>query len=204
CALVDLLGALDGDLARFLIDEFAVRQLLLDDVDLRDVLEAAGPLPRSDADDAAYDLGNALQHHHGASDRNDGLEGVDRWTIGRDVGMLGDTPGVACVVVSGIDQRGDARNEEHQIEHEVEPGLRTGSHGAVEEVAADVRVLRQRIGAGQHEQRAVQHLLRVEDPCRLRVQKIPLEDLNTDYGHQSDNQPGCQFADPGADAVDGI
>src|SRR4029453_8731553 len=103
CALVDLLGALDGALARFLIDEFALPQMPLHDADLRDVLEAAGPLPRSDADDAAYDLGNALQHHHGAGDRNDGLEGVDRRAIGRDVGMLGDPPGVACVVVSGID-----------------------------------------------------------------------------------------------------
>ena len=32
--LVDLVGALDRELARFLVDVFAVRELLLDDVDL--------------------------------------------------------------------------------------------------------------------------------------------------------------------------
>ena len=45
--LVDLVGALDRDLARFLVDIFAVRQLLFDDVDLGDVLAAGSATRRS-------------------------------------------------------------------------------------------------------------------------------------------------------------
>ena len=45
--LVDLLCPLDGDLARLFVDMFTVRELFLDDVDLRDVLAAARAIRRS-------------------------------------------------------------------------------------------------------------------------------------------------------------
>ena len=73
--------------------------------------------------------------------------------------MLGDAPGVRGVVAAGIDQRGDAGQEEDDVEHEIERGLGARPHRAVEEVAADMGVLRQRVGAAQHEQRAVQHVV---------------------------------------------
>ena len=50
--LVDFLGAFDGDLARLLVDIFAVRELLLDDVDFGDVMQAARPYAGLQADDA--------------------------------------------------------------------------------------------------------------------------------------------------------
>jgi hypothetical protein len=51
---VDLLRALDRDLARFLVDIFAVRELLLDNVDFRHVLEPARPCSGLEADDTAH------------------------------------------------------------------------------------------------------------------------------------------------------
>src|SRR6516225_875332 len=62
-------------------------------------------------------------------------------------------------------------------------------------------VLRQCVGAGQHEQRAVKHIIEVEYPCRGRIQDIALEDLPADDGHQRDDQPGRGLSDPGADAI---
>ena len=94
--------------------------------------------------------------------------------------MLGDAPGVGGEVVAGVDQRGDAGNEEDDVEHEIERGLRARPHRAVEEVAAHMGVLRQRVGAAQHEQRAVQHVVEIEDPGRRRVQDVALEDLDAD------------------------
>src|SRR5438132_561981 len=76
-------------------------------------------------------------------------------------------------------------------------------HRAVEEVAAHVRVLRERIGAGHHEERAVQHVVEVEDPCRGRVEDVALEDLDAHREHQDHDQPGDGLADPGADVVRG-
>ena len=52
-----------------------------------------GHSPVLQADDAAHDLGDALQHHERAGDRNDGLEMIDRRAVRRDVGMLVDAPG---------------------------------------------------------------------------------------------------------------
>ena len=65
-------------------------------------------------------------------------------------------------------------------------------------------ILRQRIGAGQHEQRAVKHVIEVEYPRRGRIQYVTLEDLDTDDGHQRDDQPSRSLADPSADAVNGV
>ena len=57
--LLDLMGARDRPLARFLVDVLAGGKLLFDDVDLGHVLEPVGPHPGLDADDAAHDLGDA-------------------------------------------------------------------------------------------------------------------------------------------------
>ena len=94
--------------------------------------------------------------------------------------MLGDPPGIRRVVSTRVDQRGDAGNEEHDVEDEVERGLRARPHRAVEKIAADMGVLRQRVGAAQHEQRAVQHVVEIEDPGGRRVQDVALEDFDAD------------------------
>src|SRR5712691_10496741 len=70
--LVDLMGAFDRALARFLVHERAAGELLLDDVDLLHVLQAIGPLPGLQAHDAAHDLGQSLDQHQNARDRDDG------------------------------------------------------------------------------------------------------------------------------------
>ena len=163
-----------------------------------------GQAPVLQADDAAHHLGKALQQHQGAGDRDDGLEMVDRRAVGGDVGMLADAPRIAGIFPAGIEQGADAGEEEDEVEHQVEQRLGARPHRAVEEVAAHMGVLRQRIGAAQHEQRAVEHVVEVEDPGRRRVEQVALEDLQADHRHQGDDQPGGGLADPGADAVDGV
>src|SRR2546423_15643087 len=59
---IDLLGALDHVAARFLVDIGAAGKLLLDDVHLLGVLQPRWPGAAAQADDAAHDLGQALQH----------------------------------------------------------------------------------------------------------------------------------------------
>src|SRR3979490_2285152 len=76
---VDLVGAFDRTLARFLVHERAAGELLLNHVDLLDVLQAIGLLPGLQAHDAADDLGQPLDQHQNSGDRNDGLE----WINGR-------------------------------------------------------------------------------------------------------------------------
>src|SRR4029077_9990229 len=75
--LVDIVGALDRALARFLVHQRAAGELLLDHVDLLDVLEAIGPCPGLQAHDAADDLGESLDQHQNSGDRDDGLEWID-------------------------------------------------------------------------------------------------------------------------------
>ena len=204
CRLVDVLHIGDGELARFVIDVLAVGKLLLDHVDLGHVLQPRRPDAGLEAGDAAHDLGDALQEDQGAGDRDHGLEMVDRRAVGGDVGMLGDAPGVAGIVDAGIDQGGDAGKEEDEVEHQVERRLGARAHRAVEEVAAHMGVLRQRVGAAQHEQRAVQHVVEVEDPRRRRVHDVALEDFEADDAHQQDDEPRRGLADPRADAVDRV
>src|SRR6476469_4351774 len=54
--LVDLVGALDRALARFLVHQRAAGELLLDYVDLLGVLQPVWPYAGLQADDAAHDL----------------------------------------------------------------------------------------------------------------------------------------------------
>src|SRR5262245_6472543 len=117
------MGALDRDLARLLVDELAMRELLLDDVGLCDILEPAGPLSGLQADDTARHLGDALQHYERAGDRNNRLEVIDRRSFRGHVRMLGDAPGIGGVVVTGVDQCGDPWNEKDDVKRKIEPGL---------------------------------------------------------------------------------
>ena len=83
----------------------------------------------------------------------------------------------------------------------IERGLHARPHRAVKEVATDMGILCQRIGPAEHERRAVQHIIEVEDPCRRHVHDVALEDFEADDGHQHDNQPSRSLADPRADFV---
>ncbi len=108
------------------------------------------------------------------------------------------------IVVTRVDERGDSRYKKDQVQREIEPGLRPRAHRAVEKIAADMRVLCQRVRTGKHEQRAVQHVVEVEDPRRRRVHDVALEHFDADSAHQNDDQPGGSLANPRADAVDGV
>jgi hypothetical protein len=85
-----------------------------------------------------------------------------------------------------------------------EPGLGARLHAAVEKVAARVPVVRQRIGAAQHEQRAVPHVVDVVDPGRWRIQRVALEDLGAHHEHQRDDQLRGGLAHQGAESVGGV
>ena len=137
-----------------------------------------------------------------SGDGDDRLERIDRRAFGHDARMLADAPGDLGEMVAGVEQRRDPGQEEDDVEDEVEGGLRPRPHRAVEEIAAHVGVLRQGVGPGQHEQRAVEHVVGVVDPCRRRVQDVALEDLDAHLGRQHDDEPGRSLAHPGADGVD--
>src|SRR5260221_4296961 len=107
--LVDLVGAFDGALARFIVHQRAAGKLLLDHVDFLGVLEAIGPHARLEADDAAHDLGDALDEDEDPGDRNDGLERKDRRPVARRVGMLVDTPRDGGVAVARVDEGDHSR-----------------------------------------------------------------------------------------------
>ena len=200
--LVDLLGARDRGLARLLVHVLAMRELLLDDVDLRDILQAARPFAGPEADDAAHDLGQSLKHHEGAGYRNDRLEVVDRRALRGHGRMLADPPRERGVVVARIDEGGDAGQEEDDVEDQIEPGLCARPHRAVEKVAAHMGILRQRVGSGEHEQRTVEHVAGVENPRGRHVHDVALEDLDADEHHQADDEPSRSLADPCADCID--
>src|SRR4029077_12535768 len=83
--LVDIVGAFDRALARFLVHERAAGELLLDHVDLLHVLQAIRPLPGPQAHDAADDLRQSLNQNQNARDGNNGLEWINRRPLRRHV-----------------------------------------------------------------------------------------------------------------------
>jgi hypothetical protein len=181
-----------------------VAELGVDDVDLLDVLEARRPLPGAEADQAAHDLGQPLQHDQHARERDHGLEVIDRRPLRGDGGVLGDPPGVGREAASGVDEPEHARQEEQQVEREVERGLAARFHVDVDEVGADVAGLGQGVGPAHHEEGAVQHVVEVEDPRGGGVQDVALEHLDGYHEGQGDDQPGEDLARPVADLVDGV
>ncbi|MNN61134.1 hypothetical protein D3C81_1763580 [compost metagenome] len=62
--------------------------------------------------------------------------------------------------------------------------------------------LGQRVGASQHEQRAVEHVAHVEHPRMGRTQRVAGKNLVADDQCQHDDQPRRRLADEGADPVD--
>src|SRR6185436_18984198 len=113
--LVNFMDACDRPLARCFVDVFAVGKLFLDNVDFCYVMKTLGPLTGPDANDAAHDLGDGLQHDKRPGHRNDELEIVERRAIRGDARMLVDTPGMSREVISGINEGQDAGNEEQNV-----------------------------------------------------------------------------------------
>src|SRR6266545_426157 len=127
---------------------------------------------------------------------------VKRRSLRRDAGVFPDAPGVGRIAVPRVDQPHDSREEKQEIERQIERRLAARLHIYVDEVGAHVRGQSERVGAAHHEERAVEHVVEVEDPGRRRVQDVALEDLDTDDEGQGHDQPGEGFARPVADLVD--
>ena len=100
--------------------------LQLVDVHFFHVLLARGPVALADALHAAHDLHDALQQQREAGQRNDVLEGIQRQRFGRE-GLLADGQRLAGIDPARIGQGHDARQEEHDVEHQVDRGLRAGA-----------------------------------------------------------------------------
>src|SRR5690606_39806629 len=83
--------------------------LELVDVDLFDVFLARRPLAFPQAADATDDLDEALQQQAETGDGDDRLERIDGRSVGRDVGVLVDRPGLGRVVVAGPEHSDHAR-----------------------------------------------------------------------------------------------
>jgi hypothetical protein len=116
--------------------------------------------------------------------------------------VLVDHPRFAGVSVARPAERDDAGNEEQDVQREVERRLQARREEAVQHVAADVAVLRQRIGARHHEQRAVHHDHRVKRPRVRRSERVAREHFPGDEQGQRDDQPGKDLPDHGAHLVD--
>ena len=138
---------------------FAVLGLLEHDlVEFFDVMQALRPLAGLDALDAADDLDDALHHHEYADDRDQRLELIDRRPERAGRGML--------VHHATTAWRSRSRRRRRPACRERRTGCRApdptwpacAAASAVEKVAAHMGVARQRVGAGQHEQRAVEHV----------------------------------------------
>ena len=108
--------------------------------------------------------------------------------------MLVDAPRIAREIVAGVDQGKDARDEEQEIQRQIERGLGARTHVAVEEIAAHMPVLRKRVRPAHHEQRPVQHAVEIENPGRRRVKHVALEHFDRYDEHQHDDQPGADLA----------
>ena len=165
-------------------------------------MQALRPFAGADALDAADDLDDALHHHQHADDRDQRLEMIDRRPERAGRRVLVHHPRQLGVAVAGIDERQHAGEEEQEIEHQVHLGLGARRPGAIEEVAAHVAVARQRIGAGQHEQRAVEHVAGVERPLGRRQEQVAHEHFVAGGEGENEDAPAGGLADPGADLVD--
>src|SRR6185503_21046519 len=105
------------------------------------------PVALLDADDAAHDLDDALRQQDRAGERNDRLEGIDRRPLVGDVRVLVDLPGLPGVEEPGPGKREYAGQEEDDEQDQVDGRLRARAEETVQDVAAHVPVLRQRIRA---------------------------------------------------------
>ena len=180
-SLVDRVRRFDRNAARLLVHELAVRELFPNDIDLLDVLEPCRPGAGAQAPDAANDLGYSLEHYQGPGYRNYRFELVDWRPLGGHGRVLPDAPGFDGVVVPCVDEREDARDEKEEVERQVERRLGSRGEAPVHKVGAHVPTLGQRVGAAHHEERAIKHVVEVENPGRRRVQDVTLEDLHGNH-----------------------
>ena len=169
---------------------------------LLDVVQPLRPLAQADAQDAADDLGDALQEQKHAGDRDQGLERKHRDAGRAEDAHLAEPDRHLGVVPAGIDEGQHRRQEEDDVEHEVHGRLRARLPEAVDHVGAHVAVARQRVGAGHQEQGAVGDVAEVERPGGRRAQHVAHEHLVADAERQHQDQPGERLADPGAERVD--
>ena len=116
--------------------------LQLVDVDLLHVLHARGPLAGLEADDAADDLGDSLHQHDRAGQRQSSLERIHRRAFGGDVRVLAHRQD-SLRSATRPGQGEHAGQEENDVQHEVERGLRARLHASVKHVAAHMAVLGQ-------------------------------------------------------------
>jgi hypothetical protein len=98
---------------------------------------------------------------------------------------------------AGPGQRHDAGQEEQHVQHRSSVAWVRGWKEAVEHVAAHMAVLGQRVGAGHHEQRAVQHDLRVQHPGVRLVQHIAENTSQLISSVSKTMEPGEELAEPG-------
>ncbi len=171
------------------------------DVDFLDVFLAAGPLALLQALDAANDLDDPLQEKQRAGERNHEFERVDRQRVGGER-LLANRGRFGREGPARIRQREDAGDEEDDVQDQIERRLRARTEKAVQHVTAHVAVLRQRVGARQHEQRAVQHDLHVQRPGVRLVQDVARVHLPGDQRGERDDQPGKQVSHEGRQLVD--
>ena len=171
------------------------------DVHFGHVVAARGPFALLQTDDAAHDFNQTLRQQNGTSNRNDGLERVDRRAVGGDVGMLVDGPGLGGKVVAGPGQGHHARNKKQDVQGQVQPGLQPWREKAVKHVAAHMAVLGQGVGTRRHEQRAVHHAHDVKSPGVRVVQRITRKHLPGDHQRERTDQPGKRLTDHGAELV---
>src|SRR5690606_13724333 len=83
-------------------DVFGVNHVLeLVEIDFLDVLVAARPLAALQAGDTVDAFHEPLEQQRESGNRNDGLEGIERGTIGGETGCLADDEGFFGVVKPG-------------------------------------------------------------------------------------------------------
>src|SRR5687768_12899675 len=63
---------------------------------------------------------------------------------------------------------------------------------------------RERVSAAHHEQRAIKHVVQIENPGRWRIQDVALEYLYGNHEGRGDDQPRESFARPVTDLIDGM
>ena len=166
-----------------------------------DVARRRRPRALAQADDAAHDLRDALDEEEDSGDDDHRLELVDRNVGGAHRADFEVAPRARHVFPAGEDQRQHARKEEEEIEDELQRRLRARAHETEEDVRAHMRVARQRVGAAEHEQRAVHHVGDVEGPDGRLPEDVADEDFVGDAERHHHDAPGERLGDPRGERV---
>lgn len=160
------------------------------------------PLAGSETDEAAANLGGALDEEQGTGGRDDQLELPDR-NIRRAHGAdFAPTEGACGEFPAGEHEGDDAGKEEDDVQEQFKPRLRLGRPGAEEDVAAYVAVAGKSVSAAHHEQRAVHHVRDVKSPGGRVAQHVAHENLVTHPENHHHDAPRKRVANPGRKFVD--